>query len=139
MFILSKRKWVIKETMKGLNISKEEAIKRVDALLKSGILEEGSPEETWTQMRIENFLRFDLSKLDYKDVFQHTMRFPALILEYDKISGQHLTETLKAIHGNDYDFEDVKEQIQTFDKFFCKHIWNYFPNVEHFDCNKKVN
>lgn len=118
--------------MKGLGLSKQEAVKRVDALLKSGIMEEGAPDDKWTQMRIENFLRFDLSNLDYKGVFVETMNFPALVEVYDKMKGQHLGETLVAMKGEGYDWPDVKEQIEMFDKFFCEHIWNYFPNVQKF-------
>jgi ATP sulfurylase len=133
MFFGSSRKYVVKTTMKNLNLSKQEATKRIDALVKSGILEDGSPDDTLTQMLIENFLRFDLSKLEYKDIFQQSMNFPALVAAYDKKEGQHLTETLKVIQSkSDYDFEDVKKQIQEFDKFFCYKIWNRFPGVQIF-------
>jgi DNA-binding Lrp family transcriptional regulator len=133
MFNLNSRKYVIKTAMRNLNISKQEAEKRIDALLKSGILEDGSPDDVMTQMLIENFLRFDLSKLDYKEVFQQTMAFPTLIAAYDKQEGQHLAGTLKSIKVGEYDFEDVKEQIQSFDKFFCHKIWNRFPGVQKYD------
>lgn len=132
MLFTSKRKWVIKETMKGLGLTKREAVKRVDALLKSGILKEGSPDDRWTQMRIENFLRFDLSNLDYKAVFMETMNFPALVEVYDEMKGQHLGKTLVAMKNEDCEFAEVKQQIELFDKFFCEHIWNYFPNVQKF-------
>ena len=118
--------------MKGLNLSKQEATERVNALLKSGILEEGNPDDRWTQMRIENFLRFDLAKLDYTEVFKSTLAFPALIEVYDKMKGEHLTKALEALKNDAYRWEDVKGQIERFDKFFCKHIWNHFPNVEKF-------
>lgn len=132
MFFSANRKWVIKETMKVLGLTKREAAKRVDALLKSGILKEGTPDDKWTQMRIENFLRFDLSKLDYKAVFMETMHFPALVEVYDKMKGQHLGKTLVAMKTEEYDFPDVKQQIELFDRFFCEQIWNYFPNVPKF-------
>lgn len=133
MNFFSGKKYVVKTTMKNLSLSKSEAEKRINALLKSGILQEGSPDDTMTQMLIENFLRFDLSKLDYKEVFQQTMAFPDLVAEYDKREGQHLTEILKSLKVDDYDFEDVKEQIQSFDKFFCHKIWNRFPGVQKYD------
>ena len=137
MFNLNSRKYVIKTAMRNLNISKQEAEKRIDALLKSGILEDGSPDDVMTQMLIENFLRFDLSKLDYKDVFGQSLNFPALIAAYDKQENQHLTETLKVIKSNtEFDFKDFKEQIQSFDKFFCHKIWNRFPGVQKYDLTK---
>lgn len=118
--------------MKAMGLSKQEAEKRVDALLKSGIMEEGGPGDKWTQKRIENFLRFDLANLDYKAVFMETMNFQALVEEYDKMKGQHLGVALIAMKGEEYDWPDVKQQIELFDKFFCEHIWNYFPNVQKF-------
>ena len=133
MFFNSSRKYVIKTTMKTLGLSKNEATKRIDALLKSGILEDGSPGDTMTQMLIENFLRFDLNNLEYKAVFSATMHFPALVAEYDKREGKHLGKVLEQLKKDDYNFEDVKEQIQSFDKFFCHKIWNRFPGVPKYD------
>lgn len=118
--------------MKAMGLSRQEAEKRVDALLKSGIMEEGGPGDKWTQMRIENFLRFDLADLDYKRVFMETMNFPALVEVYDKMKGQHLGISLVAMRSEEYNFAEVKQQIELFDKFFCEHIWNYFPNVQRF-------
>lgn len=134
MFNLNSRKYVIKTAMKNLNISKQEAEKRIDALLKSGILEDGSPDDVMTQMLIENFLRFDLSKLDYPEVFRQTINFPALIAAYDKHEGQNLAKILRALKENEpYDFTDATQQIESFDKFFCHKIWNRFPGVQKYD------
>ena len=94
--------------------------------------------DTLTQMLIENFLRFDLSKLNYKDVFQQSLYFPALIAAYDEKEGQHLTKVLEQIKNEKYDNHfDVKTQIENFDKFFCHKIWNRFPNVEKYDVSAK--
>jgi len=129
------RKYVIQTTMKHFNLSKKEAGKRVDALLKSGIMEDGSPDDTMTQMLMDNFLRFDLSKLDYLDVFKKTMIFPALVDAYDKNEGQHLAKTLIELKKESYNSADVKKQIELFDKFFCRKIWNRFPGVQQFGNN----
>lgn len=119
--------------MKTLALSKSEATKRIDALLKSGIMEDGSPDDRMTQMLIENFLRFDLDNLQYKEVFTASMHFPALIEEYDKREGKHLGKVLQQLKNDNYNFEDVKEQIQAFDKFFCHKIWNRFPGIQKYD------
>lgn len=123
--------------MKTFDLSKKEATKRVNALLKSGILEDGSPEDTMTQLLIENFLRFDLDNLQYEKVFRASMLFPALVEEYDKREGKRLGKVLQQLKSDNYNFEDVKKQIQEFDKFFCHKIWNRFPNVEKFDVSEK--
>lgn len=137
MFFTSPKKYIVKETMKQMKVSKEEAEKRIDALLKSGILAEGSFDDEWTQLRIENFLRFDLSKLEYEDVFRSTLNFPALVLQYDKMKGTNLTTTLDRIRKDiEEDFIEAKRQIELFDDFFCKYIWNYFPNVQKFDADR---
>jgi len=130
----SRRKSIITSVSSTLNISRKEAVKRVDALLKSDIMEDGSPGDRMTQLIIENFLRFDLSKLDYKDVFTKTLHFPELIAEYDEREDRQLAKVLKAL----FDKEPVapqfaKEEIEAFDYFFCHKIWNRFPGVTKYD------
>lgn len=126
------REYVVKQTMEKMKLTKVEASERVDALVNSGILKGGTPDDRWYQLLIENFIRFDLSKLNYTEVFQDTLHFPELILEYDKREGQHLTSVRGSLRNGTYDYEDAKAQIEAFDHFFCKHIWNYFPGVQKY-------
>ena len=48
--------YLVKTLMGGMNISEEQATKRVKALFESGILEGGSPTSILTQMKISKFL-----------------------------------------------------------------------------------
>ena len=53
--------YLVKETAKRLKIPKDEAIRRLDGLYKSGVLEGGNPESPAHQMAIDAFLSISSS------------------------------------------------------------------------------
>ena len=48
--------YLVQTLMSGMNISEEQATKRVKSLFESGILEGGSPTSIITQIKISKFL-----------------------------------------------------------------------------------
>lgn len=121
--------FVVSQTMEKMRLSRKEAIKRVQALLSSGIMQEGGTDDRFTQLRMENFLRFDLSNLVYEEVFKATLTFPELVAIYDKMNNRRLTRLISDIRNDKAQVVDIKEEIEAFDKFFALKIWNYFPGV----------
>lgn len=125
---ISAFKYVIETAMKTLSITREQAEARVWIIIESGLLEQGTPEDKYFQMMIENFMRFDPSKLDYKKMFAESMNFPALVKEYDKKFGRSLTAVLNDLKTKGImPFEKVKFEIQQFDNFFFDNIWSKYP------------
>lgn len=51
---------LVKTTISQLKISKDQAEKRIRALLDSGILDGGHPEDSLTQMKIDAFLQTEI-------------------------------------------------------------------------------
>lgn len=94
MFLRKKKsyEYVVKTAMDTLGISRPESEKRINALLKSGLLNGGHPGNKWTQMIIDNFLRFDSSVRDFQATLFETMNFDDLVREYDIINKTNLID-----------------------------------------------
>ena len=126
MFNLNKKKTFnsdVNTTMETLSISKAEATKRVNALLKSKLLDGGHPDEKWFQMIIENFMRFS-SEDTYDTVFKETLNFPAFIQEYDIIQKTNLGIELHISRLNKKVSDALVEETKKFDAFLYENFWN---------------
>lgn len=126
---LATYEYVVKTAMKTLGISREQAEARTWIIINSGLLLHGGPEDSYSQMMIENFMRFDPNRLDYTQMFKDTMNFPELTKEYDKKFRRNLTVTLDNArkNPNNSDLEKLKYEIQEFDKFFKENIFDKYP------------
>ena len=129
---LEKRK-LNKLTASKLNIPVKEAAARMEALGKSGFLEDNPyPEDRLTQCLIENYIRFDHKNLDYKEVHLATLNFPELVLEYDKKFDRNLTKALNAIRKTSKLEIWSKIELERFDTWLAVNFWNYLPGVEKY-------
>lgn len=129
---LKSNEFVISMTMDKMKVSRKVAEERVKALFLSGILKEGNPVDRYTQLRIENFLRFDLSKLDYTNVFYETLNFPAFISEYDKMTGNNMSLAMIQIR-TETETDETEVQLGRFEDFFKANIWAHFPGGSKYD------
>ena len=127
--------FVIAQTMQKMKVSRSIAEHRVQCLLFSGLLNEGSATDRFTQLKIENYLSFDLYKLDYKTVFFETLNFPDLVKLYDKKSGNNMTDALVEITKGNAPAKALNE-LMLFDKFFNENIWAYFPEQSKYGLRK---
>ena len=85
------RQYLVDTTAEVLKIDIEEAGKRVDALLKSRILDGGNPDETETQMRIDIFLSMPSEEHEYLFKKKKMMKKKKAYIG-GKISGLDLAE-----------------------------------------------
>jgi DNA-binding Lrp family transcriptional regulator len=115
--------WVVKTTVETLGIKKQEAQKRVNALLKSGILDGLQPNDIWFQMLCENFMRFS-SEQEYKQVFEETLNFPDFIREYDIRNKANLGIELHISRLNKSVTDSLTEEVNKFHNFFYESFWN---------------
>lgn len=124
MFFWKKRIYntVVKTSVEALGIPKQEAENRVNALLKSGLLDGGHPENVWFQMIIENFMRFN-KNVSYKKAFEDTLNFPDFIREYDIRQKTNLGIELHIARLNKGVHDSLVEEIKKFDAFFFENFW----------------
>ena len=116
-----------------LNIPVKEAAARMEALGKSGFLEDNpNPEDRLTQCLIENYIRFDHKKLDYKEAHLATLNFPELVLEYDKKFDRNLTKALAEIRKTERFAAWCEIELERFDIWLVFNFWNYLPGVEKY-------
>lgn len=138
-------KFLVDTTVHVMKLDRPEATKRVKALMKSGILESGHPDDPHTQRRIDMFLTipsekhgdplpFALETKAYQEAFIYSIQTKELVEGYDRLTGSHLFDCMEAMQAKGIHYQidlatgRTQDEIKKFEVFFREIIWSRFQH-----------
>lgn len=123
---------VIRPVMFAHGISREEAVKRLELLYQSNILQTGDAADPTTQRLIDGFLAQDSAilaeRVAFEKCFSQCLADENLVKEYDRLHPKaHLAYSIKQINGNKMNKKEEREarkQFEMFEKFVREFIFS---------------
>lgn len=111
---------VVIPLMNRYKIPREEAEKRLYLLLESDMLKHGSPDETYYQRRIDEFLAHDSETLQdlvaFERIFTKCLSNAALVRQYDRLTFNNLAKSLRKANAG-LPPANFERQLAGFEKF----------------------
>lgn len=111
---------VLLPLMEKHNVDRTEAVKRLELLYRSGILNSGHPEDPATQMRIDSFLEMDsemaAKAVAYHDIMQQCMANGKLVMAYDRLNKSNFGKDMADANAGTPP-KDFEAQMDAFAKF----------------------
>lgn len=106
--------------MAKFNIEREEAVKRLELLMQSGIMKQGDPREPETHQLIDGFLAQNSEVLAatvlFEQAFTKCIENKEFVSNYDRLAKRNLTEVIRQMKAGHVP-KNADKEFKRFEKF----------------------